>query len=322
MFSPNGHIIIYILRLENEKWYVGKTKNFPKRYAEHKSKIACEWTKLHPVLNVEGVMMTVDDYEEDKWVKKMMGKYGIDNVRGGTYCQIQLSKEQILLLQREIRTAVNACFKCGMVGHYVSECISEANTRVSMMHENNNITVKQIYDDRIGETKSNINTNENRPDIGIIENTGISISSEHSENETNEDYDGNSLSIRLNTMYIGEEYRPCIFCISSTRQEDISATSSSANDNNNNKSSYDSNVKIRTNTKSDKTNRILRNKAINVSRGVCYICQSKDHYASNCPNVTCTLCDRTGHKMSKCPRLCYCRNCKQRGHTTETCMHR
>ena len=40
-------------------------------------------------------------------------QYGIDNVRGGSYCKMVLEEEVKKLIQKEIYTSENKCFNCG-----------------------------------------------------------------------------------------------------------------------------------------------------------------------------------------------------------------
>lgn len=51
-----------------------------------------------------------------------MAKYGIEQVRGGTYSTVQLTPETIDHLRREIRNANDLCLRCGRAGHFVSSC--------------------------------------------------------------------------------------------------------------------------------------------------------------------------------------------------------
>jgi hypothetical protein len=51
-----------------------------------------------------------------------MKLFGIDNVRGGTYCNVVLSKHQIDLLNKELCTTSNTCYRCGRNTHYANNC--------------------------------------------------------------------------------------------------------------------------------------------------------------------------------------------------------
>jgi hypothetical protein len=112
---------IYILKLCKNKYYVGRTKNVEKRFEEHKDGTGSVWTKKYKPELVEDSFVG-DRFDEDKHVKICMEKYGIENVRGGSYSCIKLSVSQIKLLANEIKGAENLCFKCGSVNHFAESC--------------------------------------------------------------------------------------------------------------------------------------------------------------------------------------------------------
>lgn len=84
---------IYILRLAEGKYYVGLTKDLYHRLDQHFHKKGSEWTKLYEPIEVEKVIESDSSFDEDKWTKIMMEKYGIKNVRGGSYISIELQPE-------------------------------------------------------------------------------------------------------------------------------------------------------------------------------------------------------------------------------------
>lgn len=87
-------LYIYILQLESGKYYIGKTTNPDFRLESHFDSTGSAWTlKYKPLQLLE--LFVGDDFDEDKYTLKYMSKYGIPNVRGGSFCQITLSEENL-----------------------------------------------------------------------------------------------------------------------------------------------------------------------------------------------------------------------------------
>lgn len=114
-------IYIYALKLNNGKYYIGKTSNPYFRIESHFYSEGSEWTKIHkPVKLLE--LIKGDDYDEDKYTKMYMDKYGIDNVRGGSYTSVKLDEETKNQLEKISNSTNNRCFKCKKKGHFAKEC--------------------------------------------------------------------------------------------------------------------------------------------------------------------------------------------------------
>lgn len=113
---------IYILKLEKQKFYVGKTENVSRRYQEHVNGTGSTWTKKYKPVSLEKVISNASPFDEDKYVKEYMSKYGIDNVRGGAYVTEMLTGAQRDILSKEIRAATDCCTKCGSKTHWLKDC--------------------------------------------------------------------------------------------------------------------------------------------------------------------------------------------------------
>jgi hypothetical protein len=114
-------VFIYVLQLKENKWYIGKTETSKFRIDTHFDSAGSEFTKKYPPQEIYQIIPECDKYDEDKYVKKYMDKYGIDNVRGGTYCRLELTSNEKEVIQKELCGANDLCFLCGG-DHFVKDC--------------------------------------------------------------------------------------------------------------------------------------------------------------------------------------------------------
>jgi|APSaa5957512535_1039671.scaffolds.fasta_scaffold72713_2 hypothetical protein len=113
---------IYVLKLMHNKYYIGKAVNVVRRIGDHFSGNGSRWTKLHHPLEVIEVYRNCNGFDEDYFTKQYMVTHGLVNVRGGSYCNIILSNNEIQILKKEIDTALDRCFVCGSIKHMASYC--------------------------------------------------------------------------------------------------------------------------------------------------------------------------------------------------------
>jgi hypothetical protein len=86
------------------------------------------WTRLHKPITLLEVQQSTSRFEEDKIVKEYMNLHGVENVRGGSYSQQELSDTQKTLLLTEIRSANDLCLRCGRGTHFVKSCYAKTDT--------------------------------------------------------------------------------------------------------------------------------------------------------------------------------------------------
>lgn len=115
-------VFIYALQLQEGKYYIGKTNNPQIRLESHFNSIGSAWTNLYKPIKLLEIIPNCNDYDEDKYTRMYMDKYGIDNVRGGSFCSIKLDKTTHDHLEKMNRGTNNKCFTCGKEGHFANEC--------------------------------------------------------------------------------------------------------------------------------------------------------------------------------------------------------
>ena len=113
---------VYVLQLRNDKYYVGKTTNAVSRITEHIKKLGSEWTRKYKPKKILKIYRNCSSFDEDKYTVMFMAIYGIDNVRGGTFCSINLSHSERLVLEKMIDGASDKCYKCGSTEHFAKDC--------------------------------------------------------------------------------------------------------------------------------------------------------------------------------------------------------
>jgi len=115
---------LYVLRLFNNRYYVGMTaKKIEKRFSEHLKGKGASWTRIYKPIDIEKTVSgDLCGFDEDCETKKYMYTYGIENVRGGSYSNINLFDTQLRILKREFDHNKQACLKCGRSGHFAKNC--------------------------------------------------------------------------------------------------------------------------------------------------------------------------------------------------------
>ena len=118
-------VYIYVLQLVNNKYYIGKTNNPKFRLDNHFESNGCTWTRKFKPINIERLIPDCCDFDEDKYTLMYMSMKGIDNTRGGSFCQVELTDDLKRFILRMLYSSSNLCFLCGSGDHFVNNCPSK-----------------------------------------------------------------------------------------------------------------------------------------------------------------------------------------------------
>ena len=78
--------IVYVLRLEDDCYYVGITTNLNQRLAQHWTGCGAKWTRLHKPVEV---LRVVYQGHEQVVTNEMIAMYGREKVRGGSHTRCE-----------------------------------------------------------------------------------------------------------------------------------------------------------------------------------------------------------------------------------------
>lgn len=125
----NSKTSIYMLKLIENKYYIGRSQNVQRRLKQHFNGEGSGWTKKYKPIKLVELIHNCDNFDEDKYTLMYMSIYGMDNVRGGAFCSEELGGADKYILSRMICGATNKCVKCKQHGHYFVDCPENKNKR-------------------------------------------------------------------------------------------------------------------------------------------------------------------------------------------------
>lgn len=117
---------VYALQLSSNKYYIGKSFNVPKRFQEHSDGRGSSWTTRYKPIKILEAKLITSQHDENNLTKDYMKKYGIQNVRGGSYTQLELPEDSVQTIEKEILGNADKCYKCQQYGHFARNCSEEA----------------------------------------------------------------------------------------------------------------------------------------------------------------------------------------------------
>ena len=130
---------IYVLHLEDNNFYVGKTiRNVNTRIKEHLDNgyMTSRWTKQYKPLRRLAPLTSIPD-DLESWERaetlERMWIYGIQRVRGWKYTQLNLTISDQSQVIMQLCERKDLCRSCGNFGHGISQCSSRKYSKARWM---------------------------------------------------------------------------------------------------------------------------------------------------------------------------------------------
>jgi len=115
-------VYIYVLKLQQDKYYVGKTDNPAYRLETHFKEGGSAFTKRFKPLEIHKLIPNQTAHDEQRITQEYMNTYGIQDVRGGPWTKIMLTDEEEEFIQQLLYGETDSCYVCGKGGHFANRC--------------------------------------------------------------------------------------------------------------------------------------------------------------------------------------------------------
>lgn len=146
-------VIVFVIELQNNKFYVGKTSKNTFNFSDFKYTIS-EWTKLYKPLRLSEIKQNGDKYDVDILMFLYMKTHGIDNVRSENYPNIKMNNEIKNICIKMINNSEKKCYLCYETDHFTNDCPYDKDKKynkkiieiiLEWIEENNKIENNLLY---------------------------------------------------------------------------------------------------------------------------------------------------------------------------------
>lgn len=118
-------VYVYIIQLKNNKFYVIKSNKLLESLDIDSQEFNnIEWLYYNPIINLQKlseIRIFETDINEDDIVLELMQKYGINNIRGGTFKTLNISVGNTFDIINKLKKELNKCYLCGQ-NHLIIDC--------------------------------------------------------------------------------------------------------------------------------------------------------------------------------------------------------
>ena len=151
---------IYILELEDGKFYVGKTNHTVQRFNQHNDGKGSKWTKKYPMVDLYDFHRDMKDADENRITMQMIRKFGAANVRGGSWTKVNMTRSEIRSLDAKAKKGRyqrampkrRLCNRCGRSSHTDRSCYARYHANGKSLTRKKSVS-KQDYADFVVEYK-------------------------------------------------------------------------------------------------------------------------------------------------------------------------
>ena len=114
---------VYVLKLKDDKYYVGESSDVKRRIWSHKNDNGSAWTKKYNVIEQIDKLDVSDNLYELAQTLEMMRVYGINNVRGSLFTKpFPLDRFEKIMATQLYCELHGYCRKCGSNDHFIGNC--------------------------------------------------------------------------------------------------------------------------------------------------------------------------------------------------------
>lgn len=145
---------IYILQLEDGKYYVGKTNHTMQRFNQHNDGKGAKWTKKYPMIDLYDFHRDMKDADENRITMQMIRKFGAANVRGGSWTKVNMTRAEIRSLDakakkgryRRAMPKRRQCNRCGRSSHTDRSCYARYHANGKSLSRKTSVSKKEYAD--------------------------------------------------------------------------------------------------------------------------------------------------------------------------------
>lgn len=96
-----------------------------------------KWTKKYPVVDLYDFHPRMKASDENRITREMMRKFGVANVRGGSWTKVNMTKSEIARLEAKLKqktlVSTKKCTRCGRDSHTKSKCYARTHKNGSRL---------------------------------------------------------------------------------------------------------------------------------------------------------------------------------------------